>query len=510
MSLNTNKTYWSPALHPSAIERSLGHRLFSTELDPEKVRVTLAESADAAEEPTVESDRWSGVLVMEGEPTGDGRFIEPNALSWDDLPIPLRYAPVDTGGHDGAQVVGHINSIERGQGGRIEATGDFDLGSDVGREAMRHVKENLTPGVSVDMDDVAFEVRVAKDVLDEQDAMLESMLDDEEEPERETDDEGRVTVVKVDPDDELMVVTEARIRAATLVAIPAFAQAKIAVDESEPAEAPPTNEQPTEDQDESLAASAGPIEPPSDWFTDPGLSEPTPIHVTAQGRVYGHLAAWGTCHTGFAGECVTPPSSATDYGYFHVGSTICDDGTEVSTGRLTMDTRHAAPSASPTGTMAHYDHTGLAVADVRAGEDAHGIWVAGAVRPNLTPEQVRTLRASPLSGDWRRIDGNLELVAALAVNSPGFPIPHGQQAAGRTVALMASGVLQPDEKPSMADALDGAKVTGVEQFGLGPDEVAFIRRQARDDRRKRATAMRQRVKVAAMAAKIRKGTSHAL
>ena len=33
------------------------------------------------------------------------------------------------------------------------------------------------------------------------------------------------------------------------------------------------------------------------------------------------------------------------------------------------------------------------------------------------------MRAAPLSGDWRRIGGNLEMVAALHVNTAGFPIP---------------------------------------------------------------------------------------
>jgi hypothetical protein len=45
---------------------------------------------------------------------------------------------------------------------------------------------------------------------------------------------------------------------------------------------------------------------------------------------------------------------------------------------------------------------------------------------------VRLLRGSTLSGDWRGVDGNLELIALLAVNVPGFPVP-------RTRALVASG-----------------------------------------------------------------------
>jgi hypothetical protein len=40
-----------------------------------------------------------------------------------------------------------------------------------------------------------------------------------------------------------------------------------------------------------------------------------------------------------------------------------------------------------------------------------------------------------MSGDWRRIGGNLELMAVLAVNLPGFPVL-------RTKALVASGATQ--------------------------------------------------------------------
>jgi hypothetical protein len=45
------------------------------------------------------------------------------------------------------------------------------------------------------------------------------------------------------------------------------------------------------------------------WFRNPHLDGPTPLTVTDDGRVYGHLALWGTCHTGFDGVCIEPPHS---------------------------------------------------------------------------------------------------------------------------------------------------------------------------------------------------------
>jgi hypothetical protein len=110
-----------------------------------------------------------------------------------------------------------------------------------------------------------------------------------------------------------------------------------------------------------------------------------------------------------------------------------------------MNTTHASESARAAVAMNHYDDTGFAVADVAAGEDQWGIWIAGALRPGVTEEQIRVLRGSPLSGDWRRIGNNLELIGALAVNTPGFPIPRpsGLVASGHVQTLLSSGIVRP-------------------------------------------------------------------
>jgi hypothetical protein len=110
-----------------------------------------------------------------------------------------------------------------------------------------------------------------------------------------------------------------------------------------------------------------------------------------------------------------------------------------------MGTGHAPLKAKVQATIEHYDNTGSVVADVAAGEDAHGIWLAGALRSSASPEQVKALKAAALSGDWREFGGNLELVAALAVNVPGFPIPRLALAASgeHQTALVASGVVEP-------------------------------------------------------------------
>jgi hypothetical protein len=204
----------------------------------------------------------------------------------------------------------------------------------------------------------------------------------------------------------------------------------------------------------SLVASGS--RPPAEWFEDPNLIGPSPIVVTEEGRVFGHLAAWGECHIGFGeSACTVAPPSPSGYAYFKTGAVLTDKG-EVPVGQITLGTGHAGPHASAAKAMAHYDNTGSVAADVAVGDDEFGIWVAGAVRPGTSESDIYALRAAALSGDWRTIGGHLELVAALAVNVPGFPIPRTQIAAsgGRQTALVASGIIAPADNLSVDNDRD--------------------------------------------------------
>jgi hypothetical protein len=175
------------------------------------------------------------------------------------------------------------------------------------------------------------------------------------------------------------------------------------------------------DSSNSIQA-AGMVAPPREWFNDPGFTRLTPLTVTDEGRVFGHLAGWGTCHTGIGNRCVTVPRSITGYAHFKVGEVVCADGSRLPVGKITLGTGHADAQLGFIPAADHYDNTGACVAIVDIAEDRFGPWVAGGLVAGVTDEQIAALRRSPLSGDWRRIGGNLELVAALAVNSPGFPV----------------------------------------------------------------------------------------
>lgn len=197
--------------------------------------------------------------------------------------------------------------------------------------------------------------------------------------------------------------------------------------------------------------------PPAEWFDDPNLTGPSPIVVTEEGRVFGHLAQWGVCHIGIDGVCVEPPPSPTDYAYFRLGSILTSSGMR-DVGTITMDTGHAPLSARARAAMAHYDDTGTASAYVNIGEDDHGIWVAGCVHPGLEPDKVVTLRAAKLSGDWRVFGGELDLVAALAVNVPGFPVQRPALAAsgGQQTALVAAGLVTEAPQKSLEEIVSTA------------------------------------------------------
>jgi len=148
-----------------------------------------------------------------------------------------------------------------------------------------------------------------------------------------------------------------------------------------------------------------------------------PLTITDAGLVYGHVARWGQCHTGYPDECVQAPPSRTGYANFHLGQTRCDDGTLVPTGVLTAGCDHAAIRLRAPDAREHYDNSGTGWATVRLTDGAYGIWCCGALRPDVTDEQVDLLRSLSLSGDWRRDRnaGGLEMLAVLAVNVPGFP-----------------------------------------------------------------------------------------
>jgi hypothetical protein len=147
--------------------------------------------------------------------------------------------------------------------------------------------------------------------------------------------------------------------------------------------------------------------------------------------------------------------------------------------------------------MAHYDNTATIVADVRAGQDEHGQWIAGAMRPGVTEEQIRAMRAQAVSGDWRSLGGSLDLVAALSVPVPGFPI--AVVADGQQVAMVASGasvmhaLKHPAEPESQGDTLVRALSPLLRLAARQARERVSALRPAEPDSALAASAARERL-----------------
>lgn len=326
------------------------------------------------------------LFAVTGVPTSDGRMLAADiALSFRDAPLPLQWCKENEGGHYGSVTVGVIESLSY-EGGEVRASG-YMLNNDDALEAIDLVSHGVC-NPSVDLANCR---------------MIASDLDGHEVSEANY----------VEGMDVYATVTEAEVIAATLVATPAFGQTRFGLNEQREA------------RSKSLVAAAAEAFRPRVYdpalFADPKLSGPTLPTITEDGHIFGHIACWGEKHRSIQANGMTPPRSKSGYRHFHTSPPVhLSDGSTLPVGRLTVGTGHAADTLSAGPAAAHYDNTGTCFGLVRVGEDRHGIWFSGVVAPWATAEQVEMGLSAPLSGDWRWIDGQLELVASLSVNTPGF------------------------------------------------------------------------------------------
>jgi hypothetical protein len=401
--------------------------------------------------------KFQTMLAPIGLPTGDGRRFKAGGITLADLPMAFEWVRSREGGHDGAVGVGAVQKAAvltvgqavkdgwisaeavKGMDSGLEAvwaTGEMYDG--VSREEMPRLAEDVaeamhlmsqgTLGPSVDLD--SFEgVPVFEGTEDEVTwDLIEQYMDE---------NDGK------EPRIELLI-TQGRVRAATLVSIPAFAET------SRPLEliaAEEDGEAASQSDALALVASvATQARPAALAFDMPALNGPTPITFDWEnGTVYGHIATWQTCHVGYSDVCVTAPHDESGgYSWFNRFPVETEDGGTVWAGRLTVGGRHAGLELAASATMAAYDSKTVA-AHVRAYEDTHGIVLAGVLNPMLTETERQTLNRRRVSGDWRETPAGLSLVEVLALSpgprahsEPGFPIPGTFSRSGRQVALTAA------------------------------------------------------------------------
>jgi hypothetical protein len=413
------------------------------------------------------------VVVLEGWETSDGRYIEPGSLGRRDMPqslmAMLRNPDGGFEGHSAAIVCGRIDTMERVDASTMlnretgepfgagvwawTATGYLTPNDDQpGSSAtVDYVRDGTLRGVSVDLGEVEADVQVL-----------------------EEDEDGF-------PERVRFVVTQGSIAQCTVTPFAAFPGAYIVLNDGQGAEeagvAPDDTAPAEEPAPPAVAASAfriitpeqggrralvaslapdvetiAPVLPPREWFERVEVLDPA-RHVylgrrpngTPTGQVWGYIAQWDVPHAGILNREVYAPRLGPDgYRTFtSQGSTMTAEGEEVPTGVLSFGGGHDNDmSHGVVPALAHYDSTSTAYADVIVGEDDFGVWFAGAMRPHLTRQQIEEFGRHPLSGDWRANpgDANVRLVAALSVNTPGFPIrgrSHITASGGR--ALIAAG-----------------------------------------------------------------------
>jgi len=423
-------------------------------------------TADPAEVESTGPDTFKVMILDESLPTDDGRSFNENSVDWREPPIPLMFTIVNGEGHKGSVLGGSITELWR-EGSQIWGRGEYAK-TDEGQQLSALVGDRMLTGVSADIANAHSEKSV-----NDLDELVENI--------------DRGTVI-----------------GATVLPFPAFGSTRIENEVAEDATIEAVAASATQRITLVASAECEDCRPPEAWFQDQKLSGPTAPTLTADGHYFGHLALKGTCHLGIRGQCFEPPASKADYAYFHTGAVETREGTIVATGPITLGTGHASTTMrlSPRAAAAHYDNTGFAAADVVVGEDEHGIWFSGAVRPNVGPERVRELRAAALSGDWREVAANLEMVAVLAVNTPGYPVPRARaemSGLDRQLALVAAGVItdgldtsasEGEPIPLTDEAVD-ARLTQIEdavtalasqifsdgdaELGLDPEEFAAFK-----------------------------------
>lgn len=207
---------------------------------------------------------------------------------------------------------------------------------------------------------------------------------------------------------------------------------------------------------------AAPVYDPA-LFDDPKLTRITPITITDEGEVFGHVATHDTCHVGIPGQCVTAPFSMRGYHDFHRYAVPTAGGDPIEVGRITTglgkfvcsckrcrgaNDDHACLQLNAAGAIAHHDKLAT-VAWVRVGEDPanNAIWVHGVLNPAASVDDIASLARARVSGDWRPVGGRSELVEVLSLTKEraGFPLPRVRMLAGQASVLTAAGVVRPVE-----------------------------------------------------------------
>lgn len=352
------------------------------------------------------------VLAKLDEKT-DYRIIDSAGFGTRDLPLTIRAQWNASYGHTGAEVSGAIFEVTVDPEAGVASGRGFLLDDPAGRRHALLIKTKAMKGNSVDLADVQ--------------ARWE---------------------FNIDTGEETLRFTKANLAATTGVATPAFAAAHAVIDDEIVASL--VGDDPMEElvascdehavmlltsiDDVEVVASAGQLVP-FEAFYEPEAAVPTKIVVTEDGRVYGHLGVWDTCHVGIEGRCVIPPRPKDGYASYNQAGPLTTRG-QVETGPVFLLGGHPRKPLGKNDPWAAYGGVENCWADLRITEGRIGPWVSGLVRPGVDEDMLYAARASRISGHWV---GD-QLMAIVSCNVPGFLVPgSGLSADADGFALGADG-----------------------------------------------------------------------
>jgi hypothetical protein len=215
------------------------------EIDDDALDVDVDEETDIP---------FHGVAAPLDVPSGDGRVISSKGFSWRNLPIPLMYQRITDGVPHGASIRAGVITEVLIEDGKVKYNGYFPAGLETNAEIISGLASGLIRGVSVDLD---MAIQEFPEEVEVKEGMTEAELFDASQR-------------------QLTVFTEGRMAALTVVAIPAFQEAYLALgaedcgcEETDHDEDIPSTDDET---DEALVASAefapGTKDGPG-WITHP-------------------------------------------------------------------------------------------------------------------------------------------------------------------------------------------------------------------------------------------------
>lgn len=366
----------------------------------------------------------NGNIAFVGE-TGDGRKID--SYEFRQFPLTLRAVFADRAGpHENAVPVGKITSAKI-RGDAVFAEMEF-ADTAHGRYAAKLADDEILTGISIDGADVR-EYEVTWEVVDEAGTVID--VDFFDIP-METMEENRWRV--------RTVFERVVIAAATLVATPAFPEARItytgdgfAEGEGDAPDAPKTPDM------EIMASSHLPIFPAL-GFEKRTFTAPTAIQfeeiTAADGEtwaiLYGHVAPWNEPHlASLDGNPIILRKNDFSCSMFNKGEVLLDNGERVWTGFYTVGKNHGRPvnrnqPLSNAQLLEHYDDPNSAGAIIHAYNEAHGVAICGIVPPWADLEQVMQAMTAPPSVHARRTGGVMTLYGVLGVCIPGYAVERGQ------------------------------------------------------------------------------------